>query len=88
MSEATSIALDTHESIDDIDLSDLNLFENGLPADVFRTLREKDPVHWTPPPSEWANTADPGGYWAVTSYDGVVRSQRTSRPFRRTTAFF
>lgn len=88
MSEATSIVLDTHESIDDIDLSDLNLFENGLPADVFRTLREKDPVHWTPPPIEWANTADPGGYWAVTSYDDVVAISKDIETFSAHDGFF
>lgn len=76
------------ESIDDVDLTDLDLFKSGLPTDVFRALREEDPVHWTPPPSEWAATTDPGGYWAVTSYEDVVAISRDVETFSAHDGFF
>jgi len=47
-----------------IDLLDLKNYANGQPHDLFRWLRENDPVHWHDEPGG-------SGFWAVTRYDDV-----------------
>lgn len=47
-----------------IDLLDLNNYAKGQPHDLFRWLRENDPVHWHDEPGG-------SGFWAVTRFDDV-----------------
>lgn len=50
----------------DIDLMDLDAFEQGRDHDLFAALRDEDPLHWNDEP-------DGGpGFWSVTRYDDVV----------------
>lgn len=52
---------------DGIDLTDVSLFSDGPPVDAFRTLRELDPVHWSPAPPQWSScAADGDGFWSLT----------------------
>ncbi len=57
-----------------IDLSDPDTYNDGVPHDAFRWLREHDPVSWRPDPGG-------GGYWAVTRYHDVVTVLRDSATF-------
>lgn len=58
----------------DIDLTDLDLFVEGVPFDAFDVLREKDPVHW--------HDEEGGpGFWAVTRHADVVTVNRDAERF-------
>jgi cholest-4-en-3-one 26-monooxygenase len=49
-----------------IDLSNPDLYTNGVPHDLFRELRATDPVSWRPQ-----------GFWAVTRYQDCLKVLRT-----------
>jgi cytochrome P450 len=49
-----------------IDIASPEVYEQGVPHEAFRLLRERDPVHWHP--WHWSG----GGFWALTKYDDVV----------------
>src|SRR3954469_18689641 len=57
-----------------IDLLSPATFAAGQPHDVFRWLRENDPVHWHPEP-------DGPGFWVVTTYDLVKAVGRDAETF-------
>ena len=60
----------------DIDLYDPEVFERGVPHDVFRKLRAEHPVYF--------HTREaPGGpgYWIITRYQDVVRIERDTGVF-------
>jgi cholest-4-en-3-one 26-monooxygenase len=62
-------------SLDTIDLTDKDVFVEGVPHDWFATLRREAPVHWHPEP-------DGGpGFWCVTRYDDVVTVNRDNQTF-------
>jgi cytochrome P450 len=48
--------------LDEIDLTDLDLFAHGFPHPVFTELRRAAPVWWHPPT---AHTPDNEGFWSV-----------------------
>jgi cholest-4-en-3-one 26-monooxygenase len=50
--------------IDDIDLTDADVWERGVPYESFDLLRRDDPVHWHP-------ESDGTGFWAITKYDDL-----------------
>src|SRR6185436_16794970 len=50
--------------LDDIDLTDLDIFERQVPHEWFRRLRSEAPVHW----HEEKNGP---GFWAITKYADV-----------------
>jgi cytochrome P450 len=56
------------------DLTDLSLFADGPPFEVFRTLRECAPVHWN------ASAAGPG-FWSLTRYADIEAASRDWRSF-------
>jgi cytochrome P450 len=57
------------------ELSDLRLFEDGAPWEVFAELRRTDPIHWTP-------EAGPNqGFWSVTRHEDIVRVERDVESF-------
>jgi cholest-4-en-3-one 26-monooxygenase len=60
---------------DRVDLWDLTVFAEGIPHDVFATLRRDDPVSWNPP------SAAGSGFWSVVRHDDVVRINRDSEGF-------
>lgn len=62
-------------ALDDIDLSDLDLFARGAPWDYFRRLRAEAPVYWNPEP-------DPNqGFWAITRHADIVAIGRDDVTF-------
>ena len=52
--------------VQDVDLSDFELFVQGKAHDVWRLLRAEAPVHWNA-----GNDLFPG-FWSVTKYADVI----------------
>jgi cholest-4-en-3-one 26-monooxygenase len=69
-----------HPSELDVDLSDNETFEGGVPHAWFRALREHDPVHWQPECKVPGVRHGPG-YWALTRYEDVVHVSKNARLF-------
>ncbi|MEV1021362.1 cytochrome P450 [Streptomyces sp. NPDC050264] len=65
--------------LDDVDLTDLDRFTDGLqPWRMFHTLRHQDPVHWQP------ETAPNSGFWALTRHHDIVAVDRDPDTFTST----
>jgi cholest-4-en-3-one 26-monooxygenase len=59
-------------TVPDIDVIDPRVYErDGIPHEAFAWLREHDPVHWHPDPSESVP-----GFWAVTTHEDVLQVSR------------
>jgi cytochrome P450 len=56
------------ESVNDILVGDLDLWEDGPPHEVFKRLRTECPVHWTPSITQYPTEA---GFWSVTRADDI-----------------
>ena len=54
--------------LDELLVSDVELWEEGPPQEVFRRLRSECPVHWSEKISEYP---DEDGFWSVTKADDV-----------------
>jgi cytochrome P450 len=63
------------EDLSSIDIASPEIYEQGVPHERFRLLRERDPVHWHP----WSWSG--GGFWAITKYDDVVAISKDSETF-------
>jgi cholest-4-en-3-one 26-monooxygenase len=62
-------------NLDTIDLTNKDVFVEGVPHDWFAALRREAPVHWHPEP-------DGGpGFWCVTRYDDVVSVNRDNQTY-------
>jgi cholest-4-en-3-one 26-monooxygenase len=62
-------------SLDTIDLTNKDVFVEGVPHHWFETLRREAPVYWHPEP-------DGGpGFWCVTRYEDVVTVNRDNQTF-------
>ncbi len=55
-------------SLDDIDLTDLELFADGPPQAAYQLLRDRAPVHWNRPTE---HTPDGEGFWSLTRHADV-----------------
>lgn len=60
----------------DIDILDLDQFDDGFPHDYFKVLRREDPVHFNPEPEGVGP-----GFYSITRYDDVRRISRTPALF-------
>jgi cholest-4-en-3-one 26-monooxygenase len=70
-------AMDTHD-LDEVQVTERELWLDGPPHDLFRQLRQKCPVHWTPSISEYPEEA---GYWSVTTADDIHAVSRDWRTY-------
>ena len=61
-------------SLDEIDLSDPDIFVPAVPHEIFALLRREDPVHFNP------ERKGPG-FWAVTRYEDIRTVHRDSETF-------
>jgi cytochrome P450/nitrite reductase/ring-hydroxylating ferredoxin subunit len=52
-------------TLDDVDLTDLDVWQRGVPYDWLALLRRDAPVHWQPEP-------EGRGFWVLSRYDDVV----------------
>ena len=55
--------------LDQLDLGDLRLWEDGPPHEVFTRLRREAPVHW----SELADSPEEAGFWSLTKAEDLRR---------------
>jgi cytochrome P450 len=55
--------------LDDIDLTDLSVFDDGPPHEAFRRLRDEAPVFWH---EATANTPGGEGFWCLTRHEDVA----------------
>ena len=62
----------------DVDLTDLDLFANGFPHDVFALHRDVAPVYWHEPT---AHTPDGEGFWSVSTHAEAVAVMRDPRTY-------
>jgi cytochrome P450/nitrite reductase/ring-hydroxylating ferredoxin subunit len=53
-------------ALDDVDLTDLDVWERGVPYHWLALLRQEAPLHWQP-------EDDGPGFWVLTRYEDVVR---------------
>jgi cytochrome P450 len=61
-------------SLDEIDLSDPDIYVPAVPHEIFALLRREDPVHFNP------ERKGPG-FWAVTRYEDIRTVHRDSETF-------
>ena len=71
MSDVTAIP------VDQIDIGDMRLWENGFPHAVFERLRREEPVHWSPM-ATWENEP---GFWSVTRAEDIHEISREWETF-------
>ncbi|HET9289121.1 MAG TPA: cytochrome P450 [Gaiella sp.] len=60
--------------VDDVDLTDLDVWEERVPYDWLALLRREAPLHWQP-------ERDGRGFWALTRYDDVVQVSKDWQTF-------
>ena len=60
---------------DDVDLSDLDVFEQNAAWPLFDVLRDQQPLHWNPEPSP------NHGFWALTRHADVATVTRDEETF-------
>jgi cytochrome P450 len=60
---------------DDVDLSDLDVFENNEAWPLFDVLREEEPLHWNPEPTP------NHGFWALTRHSDIAVVTRDEETF-------
>jgi cytochrome P450/nitrite reductase/ring-hydroxylating ferredoxin subunit len=60
--------------VDDVDLTDLDVWEERVPYDWLALLRREAPLHWHP-------ERDGRGFWALTRYDDVVQVSKDWETF-------
>jgi cholest-4-en-3-one 26-monooxygenase len=58
----------TERGIEDVELADSELWENGPPYELFKEMRGKCPVHWSGRVEHYPNEA---GFWSVTTAEDV-----------------
>lgn len=65
-------------SLDDVDIANPEVYEQGIPHAAFAQLRKLDPVHWHR--WDWSG----GGFWAVTTYDDLTTVTRDAETYTST----
>ena len=60
--------------LSDVNLNDLDVFEQGCPHEMFETLRREAPVHFHEEPNG-------PGFWAITKYDDLKHVSRHPKEF-------
>ena len=60
--------------LDDVDLTDLDVWEERVPYDWLALLRSDAPLHWNP-------EQDGRGFWAITRYDDVLQVSKDWQTF-------
>ncbi len=60
--------------LDDVDLTDLDVWERGVPYDWLALLRRDAPLHWQP-------EREGRGFWVLTRYDDVVQVSKDWETF-------
>lgn len=67
----------TQESLDTLDLGDVELWRDGPPHEIFDRLRREAPVHWSP----MATWPEEAGFWSVTTAELIHEVSRDWQTF-------
>jgi cholest-4-en-3-one 26-monooxygenase len=67
----------TEIPVEQIDLGDMTLWEDGFPHEVFSRIRREDPVHWSP----MATWEGEPGFWSITLADDIHEISRRWEDF-------
>ena len=65
------------QDLAELDVSNLDLWRDGPPNEVFTRLREEDPLHW----SELGDFPSESGFWSVVRYDDIRAVGRDHETF-------
>ncbi|MCP4907974.1 MAG: cytochrome P450 [bacterium] len=65
--------------LDEIDLSQIDLYRQGFPHHVFDTLREEAPVWWHPPSPGTEATEE--GFWVLSRHTDIQAADRDTETF-------
>jgi cytochrome P450 len=63
-----------------IDLSNLELWKDGPPHEIFRRLRQEEPLHW----SDLGDFPEEGGFWSVVRFEDIAAVGRDHETFSST----
>ena len=61
----------------DLDVSDLDLWADGPPHEVFEMLRREEPLHW----SELGEFEHEAGFWSIVRFDDIANVGRDHETF-------
>ena len=64
----------------DLDLTTIELYQNGFPHDVFTALRREEPVRWQPVDPDLPGKHDPG-FWVLSKHDDIQTANRDTETF-------
>lgn len=67
----------TQQSLDTLDLGDVELWRDGPPHEIFDRLRREAPVHWSP----MATWPEEAGFWSVTTAELIHEVSRDWQTF-------
>lgn len=65
------------QDLADLDVSDLDLWKDGPPHDVFTRLRAEEPLHW----SELGDFPNEQGFWSIVRFDDIRTVGRDTATF-------
>src|SRR4051812_26713323 len=65
-----------------IDLTDISLYRNGFPHEVFTELRRDEPVRWQPYPDGFKARPGEAGFWVLSRHADVQAANRDADLFR------
>ncbi|MCW3039549.1 MAG: Cytochrome [Solirubrobacterales bacterium] len=74
---ATTDAPAPAEPLNDLDLSDLNLWKDGPPHEVFARLRDTRELHWSP----LGDFEHETGFWSVVRHEDIAKVGRDHEAF-------
>ncbi|MDQ1550507.1 MAG: hypothetical protein QOD27_2165, partial [Microbacteriaceae bacterium] len=63
--------------LDNVDLADPAVWDDGVPYDLFKRMQRDAPVHYSPQ----NNVPGEGGFWSITRFDDVRAVSRDHRTF-------
>ncbi len=66
-----------NQELTGLDVSDLDLWREGPPHEVFTRLRTEEPLHW----SEFGDFPDESGFWSVVRYEDIRAVGRDTKTF-------
>jgi len=67
----------TTPALEELDVSDLDLWKDGPPHEVFREMREMPGLHW----SELGDFPSEGGFWSVVRFEDIAAVGRDHETF-------
>ena len=70
----------TARDLRDVDLTDIELYRDGFPHEVFTALRREKPVHWQSVDADLPGEHDPG-FWVLSRHEDIQAVNRDTESF-------